>query len=280
MIRNVHDATDAQLSNGSGKWILRAALIALLLLLPFIGIGTSTTGADSSPIALDGMGTNSCPGQFCEQSQMLTTTQSNDMIVLIVETYGNTTISHITDSNGLSFTQHHSYTSTTSAVTLWDYYAVAPSALRSDNITVFPDQCCFRVWGMQVLAISGADTSMVFDHDTSTTAAFSCPGPECGICHADYNLNPGTCSATIQTSANNFVIATTAINDAPTCGGYLNSPAGYQAPPGFTRMTSQNNRFELDYAITTAPHGNVVFDCNGTDATAILLEVVPASSHA
>jgi hypothetical protein len=211
---------------------------------------------------------------------MLTTTQSNDVIVLIVETYGSTIISRITDSNGLNFTQHRSYTSTTFPVTLWTYYAAARSALKSDNITVFPDQCCFTVWGMQVLAISGADTSIVSNHATSTMAAVSCPGPDCGNCHADYNLNPGTCSATTQATANDFVVATTAINDAPACGGYLSSPAGYQAPPGFTRMTGQNNRFEMYYTITTTPHANVVFDCNGTDTIAILLEVIPASPHA
>ncbi|MBO0888721.1 hypothetical protein J2P12_06440, partial [Candidatus Bathyarchaeota archaeon] len=113
MIRNVHDTIDEQLSSGSGKTILRAVLIAILLLVSFLGIGIGTTVADSSPIALDGMGINSCPGRSCEPSQMLTTTKSNDVIVLIVETYGSTIISQITDVNGLDFTQHTSYTSTT-----------------------------------------------------------------------------------------------------------------------------------------------------------------------
>ncbi|MBO0888752.1 hypothetical protein J2P12_06595, partial [Candidatus Bathyarchaeota archaeon] len=190
-----------------------------------------------------------------------------------------TVISHITDTNGLSFTQRTSYTSTSFPVTLWTYYAVARSALRSDRITVIPDQCCFTVWGMQVLAISGVDTSIVSNRVTSTPSAVSCPGPGCGSCHADYNLNPGTCSAAIQATAYDFVIAATSINDAPTCGGYLSSPAAYQAPPGFTRMTSQNSRFELDYTIAATSPANVVFDCNGTDATAILLEAIPASTH-
>ncbi len=227
-------------------------------------------------MALDGLGGDtSCQATSCH-AQSLTTTQANDVILLVVLTSSNTTVLTISDSSGLNFTQRLSYTSTgTFGGATWEYYAIGGSALNSDNITVSSDQCCYTILGMQTLAISGADTSTVYDQTPSVPATVSCPSDACGYCYADYNTNPGTCSASIQTSGMDFVIAATAINDAPSCGGYPSSPAGYTPPPGFTSVSQPNGRFELDYTITNAP-SYVEFDCNGTDATAIVVDAIIA----
>jgi len=126
---------------------------------------------------------------------------------------------------------------------------------------------------MQTFAISGANTVGVFDPNPSIPATVSCPGTGCGDCTA--NFRQGTCSASIQTSTIDFVVASTAINDAGPCGpSYPNGQA-----PGFTNITNQNGRFEIDYTITTTPQTTVEFDCNGTDAAAIVVDAVMASSQ-
>ena len=44
---------------------------------------------------------------------------------------------------------------------------------------------------------------------------------------------------------------------------------------GFTSlMPNQNGRFEIDYAITSLPQTTVVFACNGTDASVILVDAI------
>ena len=74
----------------------------------------------------------------------------------------------------------------------------------------------------------------------------------------------------IQTSTYDFVIAAIAINDAGPCGSSY--PLG--TVPGFTSLTVQNNRFEMDYAITTRPRSTVVASCAGTDAVAMTLDAI------
>jgi len=225
-------------------------------------------------LGLDGIGVNNCQQQFCQQSQLLTTTQSHDVIIVVVETCCGTNVTSVTDDNGLTFTERISYTSQTELSggfggnqTLWEYYAIAPSPLNSDNITVVGDKCCYSVLGMQTFAISGANTVNVFDPNPSIPATVSCPGTGCGNCTA--NFRQGTCSAFIQTSTTDFVVASTAINDAGPCG---------PSSPGFNNITNQNGRFEVDYTITTMSQTTVEFDCNGTDAVAIVVDAIMASS--
>jgi len=228
-------------------------------------------------LGLDGVGTNNCQGQFCVHSQLLTTTMGDDVIIVVLECGdGNPCkVSGVIDNSGLTFVQRISYrNSDLVGNTLWEYYAITTSPLNSDNITVAAPGCCE---GMQVVAIHGANTRAVFDTNPSTPA--TCSGTACGNCYADWNTNPGTCSASIQTSGMDFVIASTQINDAPPCGGYSYSPAGYTPPPGFTNITNQNNRFEVDYTITTTQQSNVVFNCNGTDASAIVADAISSSEH-
>ncbi len=190
------------------------------------------------------------------------------MIVLVVETYCNTGISGITDSSGLNFTLRVSHANDCYG-TLWEYYAIATARLNQDNITVIAGGCCNTIMGMQVFAVHAANTIGVFDPDPSTPVAVSCPGTNCGDCTA--NFSQGTCSASIRTSRPAFVVATTVIKGAPPCGPH------YQTGQvqGFTSlMPNQNGRFEVDYTITSIPQTTVVFACNGTDASSILVDAI------
>jgi hypothetical protein len=257
----------------SRKWIYWSLLPLLISSVLIVSVGTSSAAADSS-LELDGLGVNHCQRQFCQQSQLLTTTKENDMILLIVETCCNTTISSVKDGSGLLFAERLSYASSTSmpGQKIWEYAAIARSPLNSDNITVVADRCCYTVWGMQVLAISGADTSTIYDPHASIPATVSCPGPDCGYCFVG-RRSLHTCSASIETSRLDFVVAIIPINGAPPCGPHY--PSG--SVPGFSNLTNQNNRFEVDYAITTQPQSHVRVNCNGTDATAIVVDAIMAS---
>jgi len=260
----------------SRKWVY-ASLLPLLISAVVLVNATARPVRTDSPPALDGVGTRtSCQASACA-AQQLTTSKKNDVILLFLRTTSNTTTLTLSDSSGLIFTQRLSHASREfHGGMIWEYYAVASSPLNSDKITVIPDQCCYTIRGMQVLGISGADTSTIYDQIKSVPATVSCPSDLCGYCHADANTNPGICSASIQPSGADFVVATTQINDAPGCGGYSNSPAGYRPPPGFTRISAPYGNFEVDYAITKAS-SQVEFDCNGTDATAIVVDAIMAS---
>ncbi len=232
---------------------------------------TKPAHATAPPLALDGIGTNTtCQAANCE-AQFLTTTQGYDVVLLLAEcgyTYCPITISSIIDSSGLTFTQRVSYTPSDK---LWEYYARTTSPLKSDNITVVFSciSYCFGLHGIQALAIQGANTRGIFDPSPSIPA--TCASPTCDDCTA-YDLGT-SCSVSIQTSTQDFVIAITAINDAGPCGARLD----YQGVQGFTTLTTNPGyagNFEIDYAITTTPQNNIVFSCKGTDAWAIVVDAI------
>src|SRR5437660_426232 len=256
--------------------LVRLALVIFIISMAGVAVGLPRSVKADSSSPLDGIGQGPCnsaaPVINCS-TQLLTTTQSNDVVIIVAEGTNSTTVS---DSSGLSFVQRVSYSSTTyPSHTMVEFYAVAASPLNNDNITV--SDAPRYTNGMQAFAIHGADTASLFDQDPSIPATVSCPGPDCGNCYADYNTNPGTCSASIQTSASDFVVATTAINDALPCGGYPTSPAGYVPPPGFTHILAGDS-FEVDYTLSANPPNSVKFDCNATDASAIVLDAIVMSS--
>lgn len=234
--------------------------------------------AGDSTSAVDGLGSNiSCQARGC-LAQSITTSQSDDVIIVTLgPAYS---VSLLTDSSGLSFSQRLSYTQSRYNFSLWEYYAVSATPLSADNITAVV--CCGPKDGMQVIAIHGADFGSIFDFHPSIPATVSCSfdgtyysGPSCGHCLADYNTLPGPCSATIQTSKPDFVIATTAINDAGPChGGNSTSLAANQPPLGFTNVGERAGEFEVDYTQASTPQTTVSFNCYGTDATAIVLDAV------
>jgi len=260
---NVRIGKDEFFELNKDKYCLGIILFLAAVALPFEL--PQTSGAPSHS-ALDGLGVNAtCRAVYNCEAQLLTTTRGHDLIVVLVDGYGSA--SSIIDNSGLSFAERVSYPSTgIFGVTLSEYYAIATSPLKSDNITVMGQfaQCC---QGMQVLAIHVASTPSIFDPNPSIPAAISCPGSECGNCSS--NFNQGVCSASIQTSTIDFVITSTAINDAGPCG----ASEGVAGVSAFTTV-SFSGVFEVDYAITSVPQTAVAFNCIGTDATAIVMDAI------
>jgi len=171
-------------------------------------------------------------------------------------------ISSIIDSSGLNFTMRISFNSRGSfSDGLFEYYARTASPLRSDNITVVFSANTWR-HGIQVLAIHRANTLDIFDSNPTMPAMVSCIGVQ---------LLP--CSASIDTSTMDFVVAGTTIADAGPCGVVQ----GVGGVPGFTTITTNNGYggwFEIDYTMTTNSHSNIVFNCDDTDPTAILMDAI------
>ena len=214
-------------------------------------------------LGLDALGRNAaCKDPNC-YAQLITTTRGDDAIILIGQCYCSGIVS-VTDSSGLVFAQRLSSVQ----AGLWEYYARAVSPLRSDNITVVfatqPNMClCGFFSGIQALAIHGANTGVVFDQNPSIPATILCPSGQPIFV---------TCSASIQASTMDFVIASTAINDAGPC----QVTQGIGEVSGFTTITTNQGfgaSFEVDYAIVNAS-SNVVFNCNGTDPVAIVMDAV------
>lgn len=249
--------------------LVRDAFVLFVMLVAMSAVSAPRLVKADLSSALDGVGhTVACGGSAC--SQMITTTQNNDVIILIAESQSSS--QSVIDSVGLSFVQRLSFASSTNPyLRIWEYYAIAGSPLSNDNVTVV-EQSGFPKDGIQVLAVHGATTSQIFDTNPSVPATVSCPGSGCGDCTA--NFNQGTCSASIDTSSTDFVIATTGINDAGPCG--TSSTSSGQPPPGFTSVTVWNGEFEVDYALTS-PGSHVVFSCSGTDAVGITLDAISLS---
>src|SRR5207245_9806200 len=133
------------------------------------------TGSAPPTLHLDGVGRNTtCEGNC--NAQAITTARGHDVRLLIVECGFNrcpVTISSISDSSGLTFTQRASYAPIGSENNiLWEYYAKATSPLTSDNITVAFDGR-FTIHDIQVLAVLGANTRASCDPDPSLRVAIS-----------------------------------------------------------------------------------------------------------
>ena len=233
----------------------------MLLLLVFVGSFSATKSVyAASPITLDGLGAFSSCGVFMNNvrpcdTQLLTTAHGHDIIILVIVDSSccntNETVSSIIDSSGLVFTPRIAYST---YAKVWEYYARTTSPLNSDNITVVYSD--FAWFGIQVIAIHGANNRSIFDQNPSIPGTVSCRGP--------------TCSASIQTSTLDFVIASVAINDADSCEYSIGGP---QPPQGFTPV-AYTGKMEVEYSITATPQSNVAFHCNYDDAMAIVLDAI------
>lgn len=230
---------------------------------PLDGLGANTTCQ-----AVDSVNNRNC------DAQLLTTDHGHDAIILVAMC-GCGAIASVIDSSGLIFIHRLSYSSSGSSLPvgdfLWEYWARASSPLKSDNITVVFSGGWMH--GIQVFAVERPNLRQVFDPDPSIPATVTCTGswsigPTCGDCNASFNQ--GTCFASIRTSTPDFVVAGTALGDAPACGGQTGRV------PGFTTVTTNNGFggwFEVDYSVVPQPQ-RLVFNCNGTDAVAIMMDAI------
>jgi hypothetical protein len=129
---------------------------------PAVGVGT---------LAIDGT-----PTQFAGTTQAinstLTTSSSNDVCIALVRSSAagitSPTVSGITSASGMTWAQRGSYATYSSpTVNISEWYAVAPSPLTADTLTVTMNSAAS--YGSRVMAfcVSGANTSSPFDPNVS-----------------------------------------------------------------------------------------------------------------
>src|SRR5438445_13682236 len=116
--------------------LVRRALVIFIISMAGVAVGLPRSVKADSSSPLDGIGQGPCnsaaPVINCS-TQLLTTTQSNDVVIIVAEGTNSTTVS---DSSGLSFVQRVSYSSTTyPSHTMVDFYAVPASPLNNENMT-------------------------------------------------------------------------------------------------------------------------------------------------
>ena len=228
--------------------------LVIVMLTILGGISEPRAVHAASSIALDGIGKNTSCGETVElqncAAQSLTTTKGNDIIILVVQCWSNCllNVSSIVDKSGLTYVQRAYIPN----VTFWEYYARTKSPLTSDNITVvFSESWTLKM--IQVFAIKGASRG-IFDPDLSSPRYFSCPG----------SFDTFACSASIETTTQDFVVASTTINDDPACN----------VPSGFTTVGNAGGYFEVDYLIASKEAGNVLFFCTATEPMSIVVDAI------
>ena len=93
----------------------------------------------------------------------MTTANANDVIILNIAENG-TTVSSVSDTAGLTW--HQEAVAGTGPYLIYQYYAIAPTALSADAITVnFTGSSYFA--DLNAFGISGANTSSPFDPNAS-----------------------------------------------------------------------------------------------------------------
>jgi hypothetical protein len=224
-------------------------MIMVTVILGALVVSTPQAVRATPSLGLDG-------AYGCCGSQLLTTTNPNDVIVVVVECgyiSCSDNVSSVTDSSGLAYSLRTSFTPNDR---LWEYYAIAPTPVSSDNITVLVSG--HRFFEFMVFAVRGVNTAAVFDLSPSLPATMACAG----------GPGPNDCTVSAVTSAVDFVFASTAINDAGAC----------KASTGFTEVIPAGGALDVDYQIGDASGGKTYFTCSGTDPTAIVLDALTSSN--
>jgi len=227
-------------------WKFRRSILIMLTVILFSLVVSVPQAVRAAPsLGLDGV-------MCCGTS--LTTNNPNDVIVVIIECgyiSCSDNVSSVTDNSGLDYALRASFAPNDR---LWEYYAIAPSTLSSDNITVRVSGQ--RFFEFMAFAVKGVNIATVFDASPSLPATVGCAGP-----------GPNDCTVSTETSTLDFVIASTAINDAEGC----------TASTGFTEVTQMGGALDVDYQIVDTLGSKTYFTCSGTDPTAIVMDGLVSS---
>lgn len=219
---------------------------------------------EPSSIGLDGIAkAANCTSpafSYC-RSGLLTTTRSNDVIIVLLKCTAatcNAENTTVTDTSGLTFTRRISFgmgTNPAGNISLLEFYAIADSPLDSDNITAAP----FSTYGVfpVILAVRGVDTHIIFDPNPSLPAVCMPPG--------SHNGGWDQCTTHFLTTGNDLIIVNMAINDDAPC----------IVPQGFVNITAGGYQ-EVDYRIADRSENSFSFTCTGTNPEAITIDALIA----
>jgi len=251
-----------------------------IVLLPLIAILVYVPSVNAAPpsMSLDGVAignsyscnTSSCSSLCsnhinCSASATLTTTDVNDVIVVIAQCgiFANCgsnfptpssvdNITSIVDDAGHTWTLRAAYTPPHGRP-IWEYFTVADSLLSSDRINVTWSGSNAYV-GFVALGVSGANTQHPWDPSrklpAEQTLSSGCTDPRtCTI-----NFSP--------VAAQDFVLVSTAINDDQSCQGIS---------PFHNLANAIYGQAETDYLVTRIGGSNAVsFTCSNSSPVTIL----------
>jgi hypothetical protein len=172
--------TESWSINPNHSWSMAAVEIKLSASSGGCGSGGESS---SNPLAIDNTASNSDSGthNHTTLSVTLSTSNANDVIMVVVSDQDspNTYVQKITDTVGLTFYSRTTYPGSGiqniacgNDVEIW--YAIAPSSLSSDSITVTMNTSPQFPWGMVAFGISGANTNSPFDGSDTTNSGSGC----------------------------------------------------------------------------------------------------------
>lgn len=233
------------------------AIMSMLIFLP-------QASAASPTMALDGVAKFgcSCDG-IASASVMLTTTHSNDVIVVIAQCgfagWCDDNISSIVDGGDHVWTLRLNYRPYPNGRPVWEYYTVADTPLSLDVITVTWSGA-EAVWFV-AFGVDGANVRHPWDSSQGLPAA-RVPSCISNNSAANYTVCTGTFSVV---GAQDFVLVTTPINDDQAC--QFTSP--------FQNLNAFDGAGETDFLITRIGGSNsVAFTCNNTDPVFFLADAI------
>ena len=201
--------------------------------------GTGTIGS----LALDGNGfSNTAAPTISTSSVTLTTANANDVIILDIVQNG-TTVNTVSDTAGLVW--HQRAVAGTPPFLIYEYYAIAPTALSADAITVnfagTPGYVDLNTFG-----VSGANTLAPFDTNVSLPAT------------------PAVSTGSVTTSnANDFIFA-----------GYRSNDASSDAGSGWTAINTNPDYNLAEYQIVSTTQAGLVATASSTDQTGGIVDAI------
>ncbi len=112
--------------------------------------------------------------------------------------------------------------------------------------------------GHDVIILIVENARAIFDQSPRFPITLSCLGPG--------GISVTTCSASIGAVDHDFIIASTAINDAGAC-----TPSS-----GFAELGGDGGDgvLDIDYQVVSMPQGNLVFTCSGSDPVAMVADAI------
>ena len=150
-LENRSEAYRRYLSVGISFVLVSSALSLVVVGGPVVGAGSS------SGIALDGSASNGC-GYVTTCNISLTTTQSNDVIIVGCDCWPSGTTFSVKDMAGLTFIPRESQLGIGGNQLMQTWYAISTSPISSDAISVTTTRTGETWYGIVVFAVSGANT--------------------------------------------------------------------------------------------------------------------------
>ena len=212
---------------------------------------TALFSSPSTSPALDGSSSAYCSsGSLASCTVKLTTSGTNDVIVLYVYRATGSASYTISDTAGLTWHTRSVAGSPPSALVV--YYAIAPSALSSDSIKAQLSATASETLNMMAFGVSGASTSSPFDPGVSSE------------CYAKVNVaagGSGSCSIT-NSNANDLVFGL--VFDAQ--GGGVTTGSGYTSMSG-TFISKQSGDSLAEYRLVSSTGSQAISFTNSATST-------------